>query len=142
MGGALPGRAKGYACPLTPLPPQDGEYDSRRAEAANDAGVAHSGAERWAQAHEAFTEAVRLSPDRPAYHANRASAALRLGNAAGAAEDAEHAVRLAPDHLVARLRAGKARLQLREAEVRPPHPSNQRGAHPLHRKHCSTSRRR
>ena len=53
-----------------------------------------------------------------AYHANRAAVALQLNNAAGAAEDAERALALSPDHVAARLRAAKACMALQHAEVR------------------------
>ena len=44
----------------------DGEYDERRAEAANDAGVAAFRAKRFAEAFDAHTEAIRLEPRRAA----------------------------------------------------------------------------
>ena len=96
---------------------QDGEYDDVRAEAANDDGVAASAAGDYPRAHASFTEAVRLAPSRAVYHANRASAALRLGNAAGAAEDAEHAVSISPGSAVAHLRAARSHVLLRHPEV-------------------------
>lgn len=57
-----------------------------------------------------------MAPDRAAYHANRAAAALHLRNFAGAAADAEHAVRLIPTHLQSRLRAAKAYMALFKPE--------------------------
>ena len=66
----------------------------------------------YSGAYTHFTEAVRLAPDRAAYHANRAAAALQLRNFAGAVEDAEHAVRLSPTHVQSRLRAAKAYMAL------------------------------
>ena len=70
----------------------------------------------YSGAYTHFTEAVRLAPDRAAYHANRAVAALRLRNFAGAVEDAEHAVRLCPTHLQSRLHAAKAYMALVKPE--------------------------
>ncbi len=68
-------------------------------------------------AYEHFTEAIRLAPTKAAYHSNRAAVALRLKNACGAAEDAEHAVRLCPHHVGAHLRAARAYTALHNAEA-------------------------
>ena len=72
---------------------------------------------RHGPAFDAFTEAIRLCPTSPVYHCNRAAAALRLGRPAIAAEDAEEAARRDASYLRAHLRAGRARLQLRQAEA-------------------------
>lgn len=60
---------------------------------------------------------MRLAPDRAAYHANRAAAALQLRNFAGAADDAQQAVRLCPTHTQARLRAAKAYMRMFKPQV-------------------------
>ncbi len=54
------------------------------------------------------------------YYANRAAVSLQLGNNAGAAEDAEEAVKRQPTHqrMSAHLRAGRAYLALRKPVVR------------------------
>ena len=83
-----------------------------------DAGLASTATGDFRAAYEHFTEAIRLSPLKAAYHANRASAALRLQNARGAAEDAESAVRLCPEHVTAHLRGERAYLELQNAEAR------------------------
>ena len=90
----------------------DGEYDERRAEAANDAGVAAFRAKRFAEAFDAHTEAIRLEPRRAAYHANRAAAALKLARHRCALEDAKRAVERDPSHVTAMLRGAKAALAL------------------------------
>ena len=80
----------------------DGEYDERRAEAANDAGVAAFRAKRFAEAFDALTEAIRLEPRRAAYHANRAAAALKLARHRCAPEDAKRGRGPEPRHRDAR----------------------------------------
>ena len=47
---------------------RDGEYDEARAEEANDDGMRKIGEQRYEEAFEAFTEAIRLEPRRAVYH--------------------------------------------------------------------------
>ena len=54
----------------------------------NDAGLQAHGDADFDTAFRHFTEAIRLAPTRAAYHANRAAAALRLGQHATALQDA------------------------------------------------------
>lgn len=146
MGGALAAHEQSRPPPgsppsLTASPrAQDGEYDKERAEKENDAGVAAAAAGDFSEAHTRFTEAVRLAPSTAAYHSNRASAALRLGNAAGAAEDAEHALRLCPGHTAARLRAAKACTLLRRPQVRSAGPRPQPPDRPRRERWNTTTR--
>jgi DnaJ family protein C protein 7 len=100
---------------------QDGEYDAGRADVANGAGLVAHAAGAHADAFEAFTEAIRLAPREAQYHANRAAAALRLGRAGVAAEDAEQAAALDAGSARARLRAGRARLALGDAAAAAAH---------------------
>lgn len=95
---------------------KDGEYDEERAEAANDRGMKAFGEKRWGDAFDEYTEAIRLEPRRPGYHANRAAAALKLGRHRCAADDAAHAIERDPRHLRAHLRAATAHLNLREPD--------------------------
>ncbi|RMZ56602.1 hypothetical protein APUTEX25_004766, partial [Auxenochlorella protothecoides] len=57
---------------------QDGELDRERADRHNDAGTAALAAGNPGPAFEEFTQAIRLWPSSPAYHSNRAAAALKL----------------------------------------------------------------
>jgi tetratricopeptide (TPR) repeat protein len=101
----------------------DGEYDGRRAEASNDAGVEALKIGHLGDALAAFTEAVRLAPGRPVFSANRAAAAVRAAdeeegrNAPRPAvlallntafEAAQHAARLDPTYAKAHARAAGA----------------------------------
>ena len=99
--------APGYVRPWW----KDGEYDEARAEAANDRGMEAYAARRFRDAHADFTEAARLEPRRAGYHANRAAAALKLGDHRAAADDAENALRLDATHVKAMLRFGEAALR-------------------------------
>jgi len=63
----------------------DGEYDSGRADAANDSGLARFRARDFAGAAESFREAVRLAPQAAAHHVNLGKALARAGDARGAA---------------------------------------------------------
>ena len=99
--------APGYARPWW----KDGEYDEARAEAANDRGMEAYAERRFRDAHADFTEAARLEPRRAGYHANRAAAALKLGDHRAAADDAENALRLDATHVKAMLRFGEAALR-------------------------------
>jgi hypothetical protein len=78
--------------------------------------MAHFAAGRHGEAFERFTEAIRLHPRSAVYHCNRAAAALKLGRAGIAAEDAEHAIAQDGSYAKAHLRAGRARLQMRDAQ--------------------------
>lgn len=82
----------------------------------NDRGMQLFKGGRHSEAFDAFTEAIRLCPTSPVYHCNRAAAALKLGQAAIAAEDAANAARRDPAYLRAHLRGGLAQLRLRQAE--------------------------
>ena len=99
--------APGYARPWW----KDGEYDEARAEAANDRGMEAYAERRFRDAHADFTDAARLEPRRAGYHANRAAAALKLGDHRAAADDAENALRLDATHVKAMLRFGEAALR-------------------------------
>lgn len=55
----------------------------------NETGTSHYCSKQYAEAFNDFTHAVRLHPSSPVYHCNRAQAALKLGNFAAAAQDAE-----------------------------------------------------
>ena len=89
----------------------DGEYDDTRAEEHNDRGVALQKQKKHDDAFDEFTEAVRLSPSRAVYHANRAAVALKLGRDACAASDALHACERDPNHVAAHVRAATATLR-------------------------------
>ena len=89
----------------------DGEYDDTRAEEHNDRGVALQKQKKHDDAFDEFTEAVRLSPSRAVYHANRAAVALKLGRDACAASDALHACERDPNHVAAHVRAARATLR-------------------------------
>jgi len=92
---------------------KDGEYDAQRAEKANDEGMVAYAEKKYRLAFESYTEAARLEPKRPGYHANRAAAGLKLGYYARAAADAENALKIDPTHVKAALRAGEAWLRTR-----------------------------
>jgi DnaJ homolog subfamily C member 7 len=92
---------------------QDGEYDSHRADTANDKGLSFFKDKKYGEAFQAFTEAIRLCPTSSVYHSNRSAAALKINQAAVAAQDAENAVERNPQNLKALLRAGQAYIQLR-----------------------------
>ena len=81
---------------------------------ANDHGLQLLGAGLPGDAFHAFTEAVRLRPTSAVYHCNRAAAALRLGRADVAAEDADAAAQRDQCYAKAHLRAGRARLALEQ----------------------------
>eukprot|EP00887_Chlorella_sp_A99_P007751 scaffold20.g7751.t1 len=91
---------------------QDGEYDDARADSTNDQGVRAMRAGEHSAAFDCFTEAIRLCPTSPVYHANRAAAALKLHRPDIAVEDAAQAARRDPTYLRALLRGGQAHLQL------------------------------
>jgi regulator of sirC expression with transglutaminase-like and TPR domain len=91
------------------------------------AGVRLAASKDFGGAYASFTEAIRLSPTRAAYHANRSAAALQLKNYAGAAHDAEHALRLCPTHIQAHMRAAKAYMSMRRVQVRSMRPDERRG---------------
>jgi DnaJ family protein C protein 7 len=95
---------------------QDGEYDSHRADTANDQGLVLFKAKEYGEAFHAFTEAIRLCPTSTVYHSNRSAAALKINKADIAAHDAENAVERNPQNLKALLRAGQAYLQLKNAQ--------------------------
>ncbi|KAI3437949.1 hypothetical protein D9Q98_000393 [Chlorella vulgaris] len=95
---------------------QDGEYDSGRADSANDSGMELFRKGQHSAAFDAFTEAIRLCPTSPVYHCNRAAAALKLGRPDIAAKDADCAAQRDPAYLRAHLRAGRARMQLRQPQ--------------------------
>lgn len=56
----------------------------------NDAGMSAYNLGRHGEAFQHFSEAIRLSPGNFIYHANRASAALHLGRADVAMQDAKY----------------------------------------------------
>jgi tetratricopeptide (TPR) repeat protein len=87
------------------------------ARSANDHGMQLFRGGKHSAAFDAFTEAIRLCPTSPVYHCNRAAAALKLGQAAIAAEDAANAAKRDPAYLRAHLRGGRAHLQLRQPEA-------------------------
>jgi DnaJ family protein C protein 7 len=94
---------------------QDGEYDSERADTANDKGLLFFKEKEYGEAFAAFTEAIRLCPTASVYHSNRSAAALKINKADIAAQDAENALELNPQNLKALLRAGYAYIRLRNA---------------------------
>ena len=57
---------------------------------ANDAGMSAYDASKFGEAFQNFSEAIRLCPGNCIYHANRASAALHLGLADVALQDAKY----------------------------------------------------
>ena len=61
-----------------------------------------------------FTEAIRLHPKSPVFHANRAAAALKLNRPQQALDDCKNAVRMDAGYVKAYVRAGKACLQLED----------------------------
>ncbi|KFM27841.1 Small glutamine-rich tetratricopeptide repeat-containing protein 2 [Auxenochlorella protothecoides] len=93
---------------------QDGELDRERADRHNDAGTAALAAGNPGPAFEEFTQAIRLWPSSPAYHSNRAAAALKLARFGVAAEDARDALRLDPGSARAALRLAKAQAGSRD----------------------------
>jgi DnaJ homolog subfamily C member 7 len=95
---------------------QDGEYDAHRADVANDDGMQAFTAGDYSKAFECFTESIRLCPTSAVYHCNRAAAALKLNRSDIAAEDAENAVARDDCYVKALLRAGRARLALKEPD--------------------------
>ena len=95
---------------------RDGEYDEARAEEANDDGMRKIGEQRYEEAFEAFTEAIRLEPRRAVYHANRAAAGLKLQRYRVAADDAACAIERDSNYLKALIRGGTANLRLRCAD--------------------------
>lgn len=95
---------------------QDGEYDSTRADESNDQGLDFFKSKNFSEAFQCFTEAIRLCPTSAVYHSNRAAAALKLGRADIAAEDADEALQRDPHNIKALLRGGQARLRLRHAQ--------------------------
>lgn len=76
----------------------NGEYDCDGAEEHNDAGAELFKSGRHADAFERFTSAIRLWPSRAVYHANRASAALKVGDFEVCAADCEEALRIDPSN--------------------------------------------
>ena len=95
---------------------RDREYDEARAEEANDDGMRKIGEQRYEEAFEAFTEAIRLEPRRAVYHANRAAAGLKLQRYRVAADDAACAIERDSNYLKALIRGGTANLRLRCAD--------------------------
>jgi tetratricopeptide (TPR) repeat protein len=91
---------------------QDGEYDSARADAANDRGTEFYKKKEYSQAFDCFTEAIRLCPTSPVYHCNRAAVALHLGQFAIAAQDAEEAWTRDRSFVKAWVRGAKAHTKL------------------------------
>ena len=92
---------------------QDGEYDSHRADIANDKGLSFFKEKEYGEAFQAFTEAIRLCPTSSVYHSNRSAAALKIGQAETAAQDAENAIERNSQNVKALLRAGQAYIQLK-----------------------------
>lgn len=91
---------------------QDGEYDSARADAANDRGTEYYKKKEYSQAFDCFTEAIRLCPTSAVYHCNRAAVALHVGQYNIAAQDAEEACTRDPSFVKAWLRGAKAHTKL------------------------------
>ena len=95
---------------------QDGEYDDHRADDANDHGLLLFKQNKYGDAFQLFTEAIRLCPTSAVYHSNRAAAALKLGRPEVAAEDADNALARDSNYLKALIRAGEARINLKNPE--------------------------
>lgn len=113
------------ACPTYERPWwKDGEYDEVRAETANDLGMELFKKKQYEKAFDQYTDAARLEPRRAGYHANRSACGLKLGRWKVAAEDAEVALKIDANHFQASLRAGKARMKLRQPEIAQVHFTN------------------
>ncbi|KAG7673318.1 hypothetical protein Ndes2526B_g03243 [Nannochloris sp. 'desiccata'] len=93
---------------------QDGEYDSERADTANDKGLSLFKEKEYGDAFHAFTEAIRLCPTSSVYHSNRSAVALKINKADIAAQDAENALERNSQNLKALLRAGQAYIELKD----------------------------
>ena len=92
---------------------QDGEYNTERADTANDKGLSLFKEKKYGDAFHAFTEAIRLCPTSSVFHSNRSAAALRIKKADIAAQDAENALERNPQNVKALLRAGQAYIELK-----------------------------
>ncbi|QDZ23684.1 DnaJ domain-containing protein [Chloropicon primus] len=89
-----------------------GDYDADEAEEHNDEGAALFKGKEYGEAFESFTRAIARWPSRAVYHANRASAALKVGDFEVAASDCGEALRLDPGNakVMARRAAALGRL--------------------------------
>jgi len=96
---------------------QDGEYNSERADTANDEGLSFFKEKKYGDAFQAFTEAIRLCPTSSVYHSNRSAAALKINKADIAVQDAENAVERNPQNLKALLRAGQSYIALKDPKT-------------------------
>eukprot|EP00873_Tetraselmis_striata_P032890 jgi/Tetstr1/453154/TSEL_040174.t1 len=94
----------------------DGEYDTAAADRSNDAGTAAFKAQDFSAAFDCFTEAIRLCPQKPVYHCNRAATALKLGREDIALRDAEYALERDPAYEKAMLKAGEACLSVGKSQ--------------------------
>ena len=77
----------------------DGEYDGEGAEESNDKGTKLFGERRYGEAFDSFTRAIGLWPSRAVYHANRASAALKLGKYEVCVSDCKEALKIDPSNV-------------------------------------------
>lgn len=80
----------------------------------NDQGAAHYKTKDFGMAFDAFTEAIRLCPQKAVYHCNRAATALKLSKFDVARIDAENAIKKDPGCLKPILRAATACLGLKQ----------------------------
>ncbi|KAK9832303.1 hypothetical protein WJX74_005771 [Apatococcus lobatus] len=90
----------------------DGEYDYNRADRANDEGLQSLALQKYAEAFDRFTAAIRLCPSKAVYHCNRSAVALKLKQPSIALQDAREAVARDSQYAKAYLRAGSACLLL------------------------------
>lgn len=72
---------------------------------------------QYEHAFQLYTEAIRLCPRKPAYHCNRAAAALKLHQFAVAIEDARNVLKRDSKSIKAYTRAGLAHLGLGQPEA-------------------------
>src|SRR3989338_7302522 len=77
-------------------------------------GLAHLRAGQYAEARQAFDEAIFEAQDSPAAHTNRGIARARLGDLAGAIEDYTRALALVPDDAATLLNRGNAQVRMRD----------------------------
>ena len=97
---------------LEPVTPAASPEAAARADAAKDAGNAHFKAKRFAQALEAYTEAIQQQGDDATFWSNRSACFLSMGDAPNALLDAEVCRRLRPDWTKGCYRLAAARMEL------------------------------
>ena len=109
VGEMLAGQAPGWRRDMQP-----GDAGAAAiAERINDIGVGLFNAKEYVKAFGAYTECVRLAPDKVAYLGNRAAAGLKCkGKERDVVSDCERAVELQPDYVRGYVRMGQALLAI------------------------------